>query len=102
MNRELSRLSGTWRLDATDRDGRQTYGDVTLKFGKDQSLLYIVHESDRDQTARLAFHLEPGFIVTDQPSAPHQERTAYEFTEDGKLILTLGQERSRYIRVSSP
>lgn len=98
MNAELDKLIGTWRSDPTDRAGRLAYGSVTLKFGEDKSLIYITHTVDRDEVARLTFRIEPGFIVTDQPSAPRSERTAYEFTADGKLILAFGGEKSRYIR----
>jgi len=99
MNIDLSKFIGTWQLDPTDDAGKQAYGDVTLRFGADKSLLYITHQHDRDEIARLTFRIEPGFIITDQPSAPRSERTAYEFTEDVKLILILKGEKSRYIRV---
>ena len=100
MITELDKLIGTWRSDPMDRGGKQAYGNITLKFSGDKSLLYIRHESGRDEVARLTFRIEPGFIITDQPSAPRNERTAYEFTADGKLILVFGGERSRYIRVA--
>ncbi len=100
MNRELSKLLGTWRSDPTDKAGREAYGKITLKFGADRSLLYITHHRDRDEIARLTFKIEPGFIVTDQPSVPRFERTAYELTDDGKLILNFQGEKSRYVRVA--
>ena len=81
-----------------DIAGAQSYGKVTLKFLPDGTLLYVIHQTDRDQVIRLTFRVEPGFIVTDQPSQPRPEKTAYEFTEDGKLVLAFGGERSRYVR----
>jgi hypothetical protein len=89
---------GTWRSDSADA-GVQNYGSVTLKFLPDGNLLYIIHGDDKDQIIRLTFRLDSNFIITDQPSKPQPERTAYEFTEDGKLVLMLGQEKSRYVRV---
>ncbi len=100
MNIAESALIGTWKSDPSDRSGITSYGDVTLKFGTDGTLLYIIHESDQDQVIRLTFRVERGFIITDQPSQPRSETTAYEITPDGKLILALRGERSRYTRVS--
>ncbi len=78
---------------------RGAYGDMTLKFGADGTLLYITHEPDRDQVMRLTYRVEPGVIVSDQPSEPRSERTEYEFAEDGALVLAFGGRRSRYVKV---
>jgi hypothetical protein len=93
-------LTGTWRLDPGDIEALGSYGNVTLRFQPNGILLYTIHESDRDQIIRLKFQVEPGFIVTDQPSEPRREKTPYEFTSDGKLVLHFGGEKSRYIRVT--
>jgi hypothetical protein len=101
MTGEISKLIGIWSSDPADSSGVESYGTATLEFGADGSLIYTVHESDRDQVMLLTFRVEePGFIVTDQPSAPHPEKTAYEITFEGKLLLAFGGERSRYVRVS--
>ncbi len=67
-------LVGTWQSAPNDTKGASAYGNVTLKFGGDGTLLYIIHESDRDQIMRLAYRTEPGLIITDQPSEPRSER----------------------------
>ena len=95
---QMHALIGTWGSDPADA-GAQNYGSLTLKFLSDGNLLYIIHGDGKDQIIRLTFRLDSNFIITDQPSNPRSERTAYEFTEDGKLVLTLGQEKSRYVRV---
>jgi hypothetical protein len=97
--KQISQFLGTWHSDPTDGAGVQSYGNVTLKFGADGTLLYMVHQADKDQVIRLMFRVEPGFIITDQPSQPRPEKTTYEFTQDGKLVLAFGGEKSRYIRV---
>ena len=97
---QTNQLLGTWHSDPTDVAGTPSFGDVTLKFEEDGTLLYVVHENDRDQIMRLMFRVEPGFIVTDQPSHPRVEKTAYEFTTDGIFILAFGGEKSRYVRVA--
>lgn len=93
-------LIGTWKSDPNDSTGASAYGDVTLKFGADGTLLYIIREPDRDQIMRLTYHIEPGFIVTDQPSEPRPERTEYQLSEDGILVLAFGGRKSRYVKVS--
>jgi len=98
---ELASLIGTWKSDPEDKPGVESYGKATLEFGGDGSLVYTVHEHDRDQVMVLTFRVdEPGFIVTDQPSAPRPEKTEYKITSDGKLELAFAGEKSRYIRVS--
>jgi hypothetical protein len=98
MNNDLDKLLGAWRSDPSDCAGRKGYGEITLKFGSDKSLLYITHHHNRDEMTHLTYTIEPGFIVTNQPSEPRIERTAYEFTDDGTLILAFQEEKSRYIR----
>jgi hypothetical protein len=92
-------LIGTWKSDPSDATGNGVYGDVTLSFGSDGILLYTIQRSDRDQVMRLTYRTEQGVILTDQPSQPRPERTEYEFTHDGALVLTFGGRRSRYVRV---
>ncbi|MDT8071086.1 MAG: hypothetical protein ROO76_23255 [Terriglobia bacterium] len=99
MSCEETELIGTWKSDASDRAGHSTYGDVTLKFGSDGTLLYIIHESDKDQIMRLTYRVEPGYIITDQPSLPRPERTEYELNENGVLTLSFGGRKSRYLKV---
>jgi len=99
MTAQEAQLVGTWKSDPNDSVGTTTYGDVTLKFGADGLLLYIVHSSERDQVMRLTYRVEPGFIVTDQPSEPRSERTEYQIGEDGVLVLAFGGRKSRYLKV---
>jgi hypothetical protein len=99
MTGQGTELVGTWKSDPTDSAGTGAYGEATLKFGADGTLLYIVHESDRDQIMRLTYRAEPGFIVTDQPSEPRSERTEYHIGEDGILVLAFGGRKSRYLKV---
>jgi hypothetical protein len=35
-------LIGTWKSDPSDSSGSDEYGDVTLKFGSDGTLLYTI------------------------------------------------------------
>ncbi len=99
MTLQETELVGTWKSDPNDSAVADEFGNVTLKFGKDGTLLYIIHESDRDQIMRLTYRTEPGFIVTDQPSQPRSERTEYQIGQDGVLVLAFGGRQSRYVKV---
>lgn len=99
MAAQETALIGTWKSDPSDSTGASTYGDVTLKFGADGTLLYIIRQSDRDQIMRLTYRIEPGFIVTDQPSEPRSERTEYQVGEDGVLVLAFAGRKSRYVKI---
>jgi hypothetical protein len=92
-------LIGTWKSDTNASTGAGSYGDVTLKFNADGTLLYIIREQDRDRIMRLTYHIEPGFIVTDQPSEPRPGRTEYQLGEDGVLVLAFAGRKSRYVKV---
>ncbi|HTU33404.1 MAG TPA: hypothetical protein VMF66_06335 [Candidatus Acidoferrum sp.] len=96
---ERDRLVGLWKLDPEDAAGRRAFGDITLRFDSDGTLLYTIHLPGRDQVMRLIFQMESGFIVTDQPSHPRRERTRYEFKNDGRLVLTFEGNEATYIRI---
>jgi hypothetical protein len=92
-------LIGTWKTGMQDASALQQYGETTLEFHKDGNLLYKIHQNGKDQIMLLTFQVEPGFIVTNQPSHPRPEKTAYEITKDGKLILEFGGQKSLYQRI---
>ena len=98
MSEPKTALIGTWESDPEDFSGSREYPRVTLKFGTDGTLLYIAHEGDKDQIMRLTYVIEEDFIITNQESLPHLEKTKYELTCDGELLLALGGEESRYVR----
>jgi len=59
-------------------------------------MLYVIHGDDKDEVIRLTYRTEPGFVVSDQPSLPREERTAYRFNETGDLVLVYEGEESTY------
>jgi hypothetical protein len=95
-------LVGTWRSDPSDVAGLRKYGDITLQFLSDGTLLYTVRESESGKAsmACLTYRTEPGFLITDQPSQPRLERTKYHIGEDGVLVLESGDQKTRYVKVS--
>jgi hypothetical protein len=46
----------------------------------------------------LTWRIEGETLVTNQPSAPREERTAYILPDDRTLILSFGGQKSRYVR----
>jgi hypothetical protein len=92
-------LIGVWKSDAEDVDGLSSFGQATLEFTANGALKYTVHESGKDAVILLTFRVEPGFLVTNQPSHPREERTAYQVRQDGKLSLSLGGQQALYSRV---
>ncbi len=91
-------LLGTWTSDPEDIEGHREFGRATLEFEEDGQLTYTVHAEGKDQKMFLTFRVEGGTLITDQPSSPREERTAYSIGADGKLILWFGGQRSVYVR----
>ena len=98
MTENRDALVGTWRTH--DKAALRACGNVTLKFESDGTLRYMVHGIGRDEVILLTYRVESGFIITNQPSHPRPERTAYEITADGKLVLNFGGQKSLYHRIT--
>ncbi|HQR66341.1 MAG TPA: hypothetical protein PLB02_03005 [Thermoanaerobaculia bacterium] len=95
-------LLGRWRVDPTDHDAIEEYGDVSLEFRDDGQLVYVIHAGEKAQLVYLNFRIEGGELVTNQPSAPNEERTSFDLRPDGRLILRFGRRESRYVRDETP
>jgi hypothetical protein len=94
----IDQLIGTWVSDPEDVDGIQEFGRVTLEFDEEGQLTYTAHARGKDQTIFLTFRVEDGSLVTNQPSSPRQERTAFSIGPDGKLTRWFGGQRGVYLR----
>jgi hypothetical protein len=92
------RLIGTWVSDPEDEEGIRELGRATIEFTEDGRLIYVIHGEEKDQKMFLTYSADDGVLVTDQPSEPREERTAYSITSDGRLTLSFGGRRSVYIR----
>jgi hypothetical protein len=91
-------LVGKWKAESSDRSSRERYGDTTLEFRPDGQLVYTERVGKDKEVSLLTYRIEDSFIITDQPSAPREDRTAFELTNDGKLVLDYGGFRSCYVR----
>lgn len=88
-------LIGTW-VTLQPTPARQD--DVTMEFRLNGELIYTIHERTKDQVIRLRWRLEGDVIVTDQPSAPREERTAFVLTPEGRLDLTYAGNVAEFVR----
>ena len=96
----MTELFGRWETDPTDHDGIAQYGKSTIYFGHDGRMAYVVHSSARDEVIRLTYEIDGDALITDQPSTPSVQRTHFEFTLDGRLVLSLFGRESRYVKVA--
>lgn len=87
---EAVELIGTWRTDPSDQWSLREYGDVSLQFTDTGTLVYTVHLPTKQQILKLVYRVEGEWLVTDQPSAPHEEWTQFSFTPDGRLAVLNG------------
>lgn len=69
---------------------------VGLEFLEDGRLAYAILTERSTQIMRMMYRLEGAFLVTDQPSHPHEERTRFWWDDSGALVLEFGGEQSRF------
>ena len=90
-------LVGRWRLVRTE--GPANYQNVTMDFRPDGSLQYSIELPDRIQIMNLTYSISGDVIVSNQPSAPSEERTRFILGTDGRLELDHEGTRSWFERV---
>jgi hypothetical protein len=64
---------------------RQVDPDTMMIFGEDGQLEYRIVQSTGVQIMKLTYRVEGTEIVSDQPSSPREERTAFRF--EGANVL---------------
>lgn len=68
-------LVGRWVSDPLDAEGSQHFGQASLEFKPDGTLVYTSHGTATDERMFLTFRLQGDMLLTDQPSAPREEKT---------------------------
>ena len=58
---------------------------------------YSIIEQGKRQIMKLTYRIDGNEIVSNQPSAPREERTKFSF-ENGDLVLMFEGERTTYRR----
>jgi len=91
-----------WQEYTYNADGQRTRrkinGAETWQiYGMDGELLA---EYAAGASVNLTYRVEGQMVVTNQPSAPREERTRFRLTPQGKLILEFGGVESQYVRAS--
>jgi hypothetical protein len=88
-------LTGCWHLVLPPGNA----GEPTeVDFRADGRLFYSVRSGNRWQIMKLTYNVDGDLLVTDQPSAPRQERTRFQLESSDDLILEFGGERSHFKR----
>jgi hypothetical protein len=97
MNRAEQMLLGKWISAPDDQSSEES----TLEFKAGGQLDYTIRGADKDQKIFLTYRVEGDVLVTDQPSHPREERTSFVLTDEGKLVLMYGDQRSSYVRADA-
>ena|SRR3989442_15505820 len=77
--------------------GRVAGEPAALEFRPDGRVAYVVNSDGKQQTILLTWRIDGEELVTDQPSAPNEERTRFRF-EGRSLIVAVGGIESRFER----
>src|SRR5689334_7510775 len=94
-------LLGVWKTAPEDIRSLQEFGDVLLVFGADGTLTYTVRLATKKQVMLLTYRIEGDVLVTNQASAPREDRARVSFDADGNLQIHSDDRRaiSKYLRV---
>ena len=93
-----TKLIGLWESDETDILTIKTLGKVTINFTVDGKLIYDIHEGDKLQRINMVYKVVGNTIISDQPSHPQEQKTAYKFVTEDKLMLEFDGEQTLFNR----
>ena len=88
-------LLGIWQLVQSDDLG---YQDAELDIREGGRMFYAIHDEGKWAIMCLTYRIEGDTIVSDQPSAPREDRTRFSIEPDGTLILNRQGQRSWFRR----
>jgi hypothetical protein len=92
------RLIGVWVSDLEDELTVSNLGNVKMTFSETGNLTYDMISDGKIQRINMIFWTDGDILVSDQPSHPKKEKTAFKFESERKLILEFGGERSVFLR----
>ncbi len=93
-------LYGRWRLIRVEGDLDIGKG-VTMEFRRNGTLDYCIDVGNKVQIMKLVFKVEDNMIITDQPSAPSEQKTAFVIDEKGHLLLDYGVSKTWFVKLPS-
>jgi hypothetical protein len=90
-------LIGSWVLMDSSNDETDDYVEVLIE--ESGRMIYGIFENEKWQLAILSYRVDGNFIISDQPSQPNEERTAFSFSEPDRLKMEYGGETSTFMRI---
>ncbi|MBW8369678.1 MAG: hypothetical protein K0M66_01670 [Thiobacillus sp.] len=93
----MDALIGCWHLEYAD-PALGMDEPAEIEFMRDGQLIYSIDASDKWQIMRLRYRIEGSDLVTDQPSSPKEERTAFFLEGIDKLVLDYGGAKASFVR----
>lgn len=93
-------LIGRWRSDASDPVTQASIGDSIQEFFPGGLLMYATRQNGQMAVMELTYRLENNWLITDQPSAPHEQRMLVSIDSDGRLLLGPSEERTIFLRAA--
>lgn len=91
-------LIGQWRFLHADKRAPDQSG-VVITFDKHGGLTYEIMSQEMMQTIKLTYRVENSWLITDQPSSPRVERTRFQITPSGELVLEFEGTKSWYQKI---
>lgn len=80
-------IIGQWRLSPTEERVRERFGDHAMTFSGHGELVHsTIEKGHAVGRVLLVYRVESGVIVTNQPSAPREERIPYRIERDSLFI----------------
>lgn len=81
----VDQIIGRWMLVKTD--GTIDIGDkVEMTISSDGKIEYRIHDKSKIQIINLTYRLEDNILITDQLSAPREERTSLSLDKDCLIL----------------
>ena len=93
----MDALIGCWQLETADPALGMTE-PAEVEFKPNGQLIYSIEAGDKWQIMRLTFRVDGAELVTNQPSAPNEERTGFSLEGENKLVLDYGGAKASFIR----
>ncbi|MEO8217387.1 MAG: hypothetical protein ABI718_09935 [Acidobacteriota bacterium] len=91
-------LLGRWFSDPEDVESLQVHGRSVVEFEPDGVVMTLTHPGGFPRIVATRFRLDGSDVLIADESVGGEKRVAFRFTEDGKLVLGLGEGESRYLR----
>jgi hypothetical protein len=91
-------LVGSWTIDLLSSSA-EAFGDVSMEFADDGTLIYTVHRPAADSLRVLEWRVDGGELVTAEASSAGEQRTPARLDEAGRLILGSPGDESVFIRL---